>query len=233
MALASLPADAILRASVTSAPSQQLTLVHRDPGFPLVPPDPQDKLQSAGQAVLQTLGPFVDSGGRQVAIDVLASATFIPVQRAGQAFPFLYVSSAHAVPFTGIPNLVQWGLGAGTVWISAPLLCADAPPSTLVGVQISSGRLSWSGTPVFAPGLAPTSITVPAAASVSLSLVLVPQPSRPGVSPPAAEFSVQTPQNVAFEFTSTSASLATSDNAKLTILGTSLTLSQIVAPRSE
>jgi hypothetical protein len=230
MASQSLPTDAILRASVTNVPSQQLALVHRDEGFTQIPPDPQDKIQSAGQVVLKTLGPFVDAGGRQVAIDILTLSTFIPVTRTGQTFPFLYVSSAHKVPFTGIPHLVQYELDAGSVWVSAPVLCPNAPPSTLVGLQISSGRLTWSGIPVFLPGPSPTSITVPAAASISVSLVLVPQSSSPGASPPAAEFSVQTPQNVTFEFTPTIASLATSDNAKLTVLGTSLTLSQITAP---
>ncbi|PMD12111.1 hypothetical protein NA56DRAFT_38424 [Hyaloscypha hepaticicola] len=229
MAPQALPTDAILRASVASTPSQQLALVHRDAGFTQISPDPRAKTQSAGQSVLESLGPFVDASGRQIAVDVLGTSTFVPVTRSGQALPFIYVSSASSAPFTGIPHLIRFNLGPGTVWISTQLLCPSAPPSTLIGLQISTGQLSWSGTPFFSSGPV-TSITIPAAASVYLSLELVQQPPSSGASPPTAEFSIQTPQNADFVFPATAGSLASSGSAKWTVLGTSLNLTQLSSP---
>jgi hypothetical protein len=223
--LDSLPTDTLLRASITSGTSQQLTLVHRDEGFTAVSPNPREDLKSAGQIVTQTLGPFLDGGGRRIVIDALSTTTFVPVLRMGAAQPFLYLTSARPVPFTGIPNVVQFFLGAGTIWLSAPLFSADAPPSTLAGVQISSGRLIWSGAPFFHPGPAPTSITVPSAVSVTLELALVEQIGRSGANPPSTEFSVHTPQDVTFHISPTSASLQRSDAAKLTVLGDAFTFS--------
>jgi len=228
--LGSLPADAILRASLIGGTNSRFDLIHRDEGFTAISPNPHEELKSAGQVVSQTLGPFLGTGGRTIIIDAISSTTFVPVFRQGNPQPFIYVTSASRIPFTGIPNVIRFHLGAGTVWISAPLFSSEVPPSTLVGVQISSGMLMWNGNPFLgAPG-AQSSITAPATVSLSLDLVLVEQTGAPGANPPPAEFQVQTPQNVSFQFSPASASLKTSSDANVTTLGDSFTLSLASLP---
>jgi hypothetical protein len=115
----------------------------------------------AGQAPASILGPFQDSLGRPILIDVFNVPTRIGIQRAGSAQPFLFVELP--LPSGSGSSLT---LGAGSVWISADALASGVPANSYVGLRIKSGTVGF-GTTV---PLGTTPIVVPANATISLAL---------------------------------------------------------------
>ena len=96
-----------------------------------------------GEMPVATIGPFVEETGRVVRFLVYHSAPFLSVNApfpAGVNVPgeLLLLIPDGSRPIT--PDLLQWELPAGTVWIQSRFLAAGG--AGLAGLRISRGELS-------------------------------------------------------------------------------------------
>ena len=183
-------------------------------------PHPWGRIGSnAGHALDRSLGPFVDTSGRSIFIDVIKPtvALLIAIQRVGNPQPLLLCSAS-----TPSGTASSIALNAGSIWFPAQQFTSTAPASSYVGLQIQSGTISFS-TPV-AVGAVPIVVSGGIAVTATLRLV---------AAPPTAlihNASVQTPSNVTFSFTAAGSSLSSAEASNLTAFGTAVQLSYSTAP---
>lgn len=134
---------------------------------------------AAGRAVEQTLGPFADRFGRPVWIDLFRIVHTVPLVRSPGGTPFA------TVPIRGfLVGGESFGLAAGSIWFSSPLLAADAPADGLTGLRIRGGRLTIDQ-PAVVDG---DELVVAPTASCRLELDLDPGAGElPGLGPAGAD----------------------------------------------
>ena len=197
-------------------------VVCRDFPTPISPDPRVGAAPGAGQAPASILGPFQDSLGRPILIDVFNVPTRIGIQRAGSTQPFLFVELP---PPSGSGSSLT--LGAGSVWISADALASGVPANSYVGLRIKGGTVGF-GTTV---PLGTTPIVVPANATISLALTLDPAtaPSGSGPGADARAAVVTVPAQVTLTFAATT-SLTAAGNATLTAFGTTIALKSQAQP---
>ena len=207
----------LLTSQIGASPPAAQTVVQRDFTTRLSPDPRVAATPGAGQAASRTIGPFLDAFGRPVLIDVFTTVTLIGIARAAGAAPFLFIESP---PPSGQQSKLT--LGPGSVWIAAPLLANGVPAGGFVGLRIKSGSVDF-GAPV-PLGVSP--IVVPAAASLTLSLVLDPAvaPAGSGSGGDARAAVAVTPAAVTFDLTAAAGTLTTAGDASLTAFGTTVAL---------
>nr|WP_294521788.1 hypothetical protein [uncultured Rhodopila sp.] len=216
---ATLPAfDQLVTQSAAARPAAQ-TVIRRDFTTRLSPDPRVTVVPAGGQAVASTLGPFLDAFGRPVLIDTFAVATLIGIERTGATQPFLFIE---APPGSG--QSASLTLGAGSVWISAPLLAPGSPAGSFVGLRIKSGTVAFGSS--VAVSVSP--IVVPATATLSLTLTLDPA-TPPGGSGPGGDAraaAAVTPATVTFDLSPTAGTLTAAGNASITAFGTTIALTR-------
>ncbi|MCJ1379351.1 hypothetical protein MMC17_002452 [Xylographa soralifera] len=208
-----------LKRELGTDPSKAQHLIRR--GFETkAMPNPWGSIRpDAGQALDRSLGPFVDSSGQSIFIDIIKPtvAPLIAIQRVGNPLPLLLCS-----PGTLSGTVSTIALNAGSIWFPAQQFTNAAPASSYVGLQIQSGTISFS-TPVVV-GAVP--IVVSGGIVVTATLQLV------AAAPTALidNAAVQTPSNATFSFTASGSSLAHTGASSLTAFGTTVQLSYSTAP---
>ncbi|KAH0539022.1 hypothetical protein FGG08_004416 [Glutinoglossum americanum] len=101
-------------------------------------PDPHiDIAIGGGQAPSATHGPFLDSFGQRVAIDVFTPIPYTPLRLDAADPPFMYIS----MPQTVI-NFQLATIGSGSVWIPASQFGGEL--DGYVGLKVKSGQLRYS-----------------------------------------------------------------------------------------
>ena len=222
-------ADAATRQAVTAfmhalgptRPAAQ-RVVRRDFPTPMSPDPRIGAVSGGGQAPSSTLGPFLDSLGRPILIDVFDVPVRVGIQRAGSPHPFLFVELP---PPQGSGSVLT--LGPGSLWISAATLTSGVPANSWIGLRIKSGTVDFGTT--LPLGTQP--IVVPANTTIALSLTLDPAAASAGSGPgtDARAAIAQVPAHVTLTFGATS-SLTAADNATLTAFGTSIALTSQAQP---
>jgi hypothetical protein len=120
-----------IRARLSSGSSRADQLVRRDFESKLSSDPRVSIMPGAGQATSQTLGPFIDSSGRSVAIDVIKplAEPLVEIQRVGAPEPFLYFPASS---LSGIVSTIA--LSAGSIWCPAPQFSKNSPSSSFMGL---------------------------------------------------------------------------------------------------
>ena len=169
-----------------------------------ISPDPLDGPTFLTEIPTESHGPFIDKLGRVVHIDVIAAATLIGIQFAGQNAPFIYFSIDN--PPTGSASSLPVSVD-GSVWIIASKFLAPAPPG-FVGLRVGKGTISFStAVPVNV-----NPIVIPTSADMTATLTLHPETIKP---PGVPGSTINTPLNVKFSFNSTTGRLSSADNGYL------------------
>lgn len=170
------------------------------------------KAATAGRAVTETLGPFLDELGRPVFIDTFEPIELVGIQRAGQAKPFLYISVR-----LGPGTVRELKLGAGSIWIAASVLDPVAPISGYVGLRIKGGSIRFDTSVAHASNV----ITIPAISVLELDLKLDRQPASSGSGPgsDARQAVVSTPETATFHFAASGATVPSAAAASLMVFG--------------
>jgi hypothetical protein len=163
---------------------------------------------AAGMEPDRSFGPFTDLDGRPVIFELFLPIRKMAIIRKGDSAPFL------TLPLLGIaaPNIVEYNLPAGSVWMLAKLFTADAPAGGYAGTRIKKGKLHLSAAPI----VSGDNLLIPAGATVSLTLTLDPDTSAPGSSEPgvdAIEARAKLPAEVTFAFSPTGGSLTVAQKA--------------------
>jgi len=200
--------------SVLAKPSAVQQLVNRRT-FPVpsasvsaAPPD-----FSNGRAVDRTLGPFRDSLGRPVWIDLFLFTEQFQLVRSPGAAPFA------TVPIKGlIASGDHFNLPAGSVWIASQQLTSTAPAGGYTGLKIQGGTLTFSQS-LTSSG---NQIVVPAAVTVTLVLQLDQGTAASGSGPgqDGRLSQCNTPTTATFVFTSSGATISAVGKAHLQAYGT-------------
>lgn len=170
------------------------------------------KAATAGRAVTETLGPFIDGLGRPVFIDTFEPIELVGIQRAGQAKPFLYV-----LVRPGPGTVRELKLGAGSIWIAASVLDPVAPIGGYVGLRIKGGSVRFDTNAAHASNV----ITIPAISVLELDLKLDPRSAQSGSGPgtDARQAVVSTPDTATFHFAASGATVPRAAAASLLVLG--------------
>src|SRR5581483_333301 len=133
-------AQQIVTSILANPPSGQQMLVKRRT-FPVPSASISAGLPdfSAGRAADRTLGPFRDSLGRPVWIDIFLFTEQFRLVRSPGAAPFA------TVPIRGlIASGDHFNLPAGSVWIASQQLTPTAPAGGYTGLEIKGGTLTFS-----------------------------------------------------------------------------------------
>src|SRR5262249_25782490 len=163
-----------------------------------------------GQQPARTLGPFLDSNARAHWFDVFQPVAHLTVSRGDQPFLLLPAGTAR------LRLALRLTIPAGTVWIRADQLAANAPPGSWAGLRVKGGTLTFQRGGVLTNGL----LTVPGAASVTLQLEL--DPPAGAVAEPEA----QVPATVSFVFGPLGVERIDAGQASLNAYGTPITLTR-------
>jgi hypothetical protein len=184
---------AAIAAGISELQLPPQTVARRE--FPTsVSPDPTvGATHATGRAVTSTHGPFVDTFGRPVWLDVFHLVRLVGIQRSGGVSPFLYVE----VPY-GSGSATSLKLGPGSVWIDAEQLAPGAPSSSFAGLRIKHGTVKLGGS----VSVSSSPIVIPAGATISLSIDLDPAspPDGSGPGPDARNAAVGVPASATFTF---------------------------------
>jgi hypothetical protein len=196
----------------TAVPTPGQRVVRRTVGLPTkavnVDYFPEGKM--SGRKASLTHGPFLDSVGREVYVDVFRPS---PVQ--AYAFPggspdYLYTTAptTNLSPFTVV-------LGNGTVWIRADLFTTSNPVETQARPDVYFGLAIESGT-----------VTTPPIPTVPRTLTL----KLAGGTASSATFSITSVVDVSFSFffrnSVPSASITSLGNGSVTVLGSVFNMQQ-------
>lgn len=178
-----------------------------------------------GRAVEKTLGPFVDTVGRPVWIDLFPIVRQFRLVRSPGAAPFL------SLPLEGL--LItgnQFKLPAGSIWIASRELAPAAPAGGYTGLRIRAGTLTFSQS-LTASG---SEIVVPLAATCTLSLDLDPgtAASGSGAGEDARLATADVPENVTFVFSSTGGKIQSVGKAKVSVYGSTAEVDPTTNPPS-
>ena len=180
----------------------------------------------AGLKPSRTFGPFVDKVGIPWWFDVFTFNSPLEVRRSGVATDFLVLPQG----VTASPFANRYEIPAGTVWIASPQLNPDAPPDTFVGIRIKSGQMTVAGLVSLEDP-----VIVPAAETVSLTIVLDPPSNEGPVAGPgvdATNAAATFPANASFVFAAAGITSITADAASITAYGTTVHLSRNAAGAS-
>ena len=178
---------------------------------------------SNGRAVDRTLGPFRDSLGRPVWVDLFLFSEQFQLVRSPGAAPFATVQ---------IKGLIASGdhfnLSAGSVWIASQQLTSTAPAGGYTGLKIQGGTLTFSQS-LSSSG---DQIVVPAAVTVTLALQLDQATAAPGSGPgqDGRLSQCNTPTTATFVFTASGASISAVGNGHLQAYGSDAEIDAQIAP---
>lgn len=167
-----------------------------------------------------TLGPFIDDLGAAHWVDLFAPLAQTAITRAGAATPALVLPLA--LPNGSLPATMS--VGAGTLWIAAPLLAPAAPAGGYAGIKISGGEAVFSAPATAVPG------GLQIATVVTLTLTVQPDPGQPGPlggGAPGADGAAvvaQMPASVTIEFAPAGAAITAAGDASLTAYGVTVPL---------
>jgi hypothetical protein len=178
---------------------------------------------TAGRAIDSSLGPFLDSVGRPVWIDLFQIVKQTRLVRSPGATPFL------TLPLQDLTTTKNhFTLPAGSVWIASQQIAAGAPAGSYTGLLIKGGTLSFSNSLPVAGG----EIVVPAAVSCTLELTLDPgtAPSGTGPGEDARRSSADVPKSVTFVFSSSGAKITSVAKASLKVYGSTVKLEPTTDP---
>ena len=157
---------------------------------------------AAGSSPSRTLGPVASRDGRQFWFDFFPIVRLVPLYLAGEAQPalLLYTAPRRARRAVAPPaSQAKYALAAGSLWVRADLLAADAPPGTYVGFSVKSGEITLSKAAQTTAGR----LTIPTGASCAVALQLQPAAAGAPASGPANDASaarLQTPDHISFRF---------------------------------
>ena len=154
-----------------------------------------------GSKAVETMGPFINSDGRYVWVDIYKTVKLTTLYLCTQPV-LLFNASTIAL---AIVNKNSYTIAAGTVWINASLLSAGAPVNRFVGVKVKSGSLKLSIATSQQNGKA----TLNPATNMDMSLTMV-QDTDEGASSTSAfgkdarESKYQLPESLQFTWNGTS-----------------------------
>jgi hypothetical protein len=179
---------------------------------------------AAGRAIDSNMGPFRDTLGRPVWIDIFKIIRQLRLVRSPGAAPFLTVS---------IEGIIDKGdkliLPAGSVWVASQQLAPEAPAGSYTGLRIRSGTLTFSQAPTATTG---NEIVIPPAVTCTLSLNLDPgaAPLGTGAGEDARIATADLPTTATFVFSSTGAKIQSADNARIEVYGSSAEIDPTTNP---
>jgi len=169
---------------------------------------------SNGRAVDRTLGPFRDSLGKPVWVDIFLITSQFRLVRSPGGAPFM------TVPIQGlIASGDHFTLPAGSVWFISQQLAPGAPAGGYTGLKIKGGTLTFSQ-PLTSSG---DEIVVPPAVTCTLVLQLDSGSAAAGSGPgqDGRLSKANTPQNVTLVFTATGISITAVGKGNLQAYGSS------------
>lgn len=179
---------------------------------------------SSGAAIARSFGPFLTADDRVIWFDLFRVAQFVSVVRGPGGAPVLFASVRDLIG-TG----TSYALDAGSVWMNAQLLAANAPAASYSGLRITGGRLELSS-PATVAGL---TIHAPASATMTLVVQLDAPAAPAGGTGPGADaraLQVELPREVTFVFTPAGVEIRIPDELRLRLYGASIRLQRNAAP---
>ena len=183
------------------------------PANPVYTPAAQNGMQS------YAIGPFIDQLGVLHWFDIVPPIVQTSITRSGAGAPFM--SLPLAVPSGTLPTTLQ--VGAGSLWIAAPLLAPAAPAGSFAGIKISGGTLQFSA----APTATSAGLQIPAGATLTLTVTPDGTPGPTGGTGPGADAGAvvaMVPPAVTLTFTASSTQFTAVQNASLTVYGNTVNL---------
>jgi hypothetical protein len=178
---------------------------------------------TAGRAIDSSIGPFLDSMGRPIWIDLFRIVRQTGLVRSPGSAPFL------TVPIRGpVASGDRFTLPAGSVWIAAQQLAAGAPLGGYTGLLIKGGRLTFSHSLT----VSGDEIVVPPPVTCTLALELDPgtAPAGTGAGEDARIAANNVPKTVTFVFGNTGATIQAVDQASVIVYGSTVTLEVLKTP---
>ncbi|MGB7355949.1 MAG: hypothetical protein WBD06_19735 [Acidobacteriaceae bacterium] len=168
-----------------------------------------------------TYGPIsVSSASYQIVaekwIQVFNFTETVEFVRSGSVLCVLPLSIFHF----GSPT--QAGILAGSAWIAAQPFASAAPADGFAGIAIQSGELTSDQALTFTS----TTVTVPATASLSLTLV----PALPPGGPAGFPATISAPGKISVSFPATGSATISFDSCAATIYGQAITATPINSP---
>ncbi len=162
---------------------------------------------AAGSGPEHTVGPVASRDGRQFWFDFFPIVRLVPLYLAGQTQPALLFYAparagrrAAARRVIAPPGQPKYTLAAGSLWVRADLLAANAPPDTYTGFSVKAGEITLSK----AAQMVGDRLTIPTGASCAVALQLQPaaRGAQAGGTPnDASAARLQTPDHFSFRFT--------------------------------
>ena len=205
-------------------------LVHRRTLPTLTPAHPTSLPPWAvGRAVTRTLGPFADAAGRDTWIDLYRIVRHVRLVRVSGGAPFLTLD-IQLFRFPPLPppaKHLTYNVPAGSVWFASPLL-ASAPAGSYTGLAVTGGTLHFSQ----AVTVVRDEVVVPMGTIVTLDIALQPETAFAGTGPggDARNTDLSLPTNAVLTVDGATATLATTDTARLLVYGQDTTLDPTGGP---
>jgi hypothetical protein len=168
---------------------------------------------------VRTIGPFIDQLGALHWFDIVPPAQQMTITRAGATTPFL--SLPLSLPSGTIPTTLQ--VGAGSLWIAAPLLASTAPSGSFTGIAISGGTLKFSTAPTAVAG----GLQIPTGATLTLTVTPDGAAGPIGGTGPgsdAGQVEATIPATVTIGFTSSAGEFTAVQTASLSVYGNDIDL---------
>jgi hypothetical protein len=106
-----------------------------------------------GAKVEKTIGPISRVDGRKVFVDVFKVVKLVALRKQGTNVPLILFkaefsdSQFQTINPAPVEVTMTYKVVAGTVWIKADLLAANAPADRYVGLQVNSGEIKLSALP--------------------------------------------------------------------------------------
>jgi hypothetical protein len=157
--------------------------------------------------------------GSILSVDALA---LIAVRR-GAGGPPIALIGAPADPPVGGAGATRFHFGAGSVWITAPLLAAEAPADGFMGVKVASLDVVVPGPPPAGPPGG--DIVIGAGDTATLSLIPAPRDPGTGFVNDGTATTATLPASIDLALAPTGISVSALGDASFATLGTTLTLS--------
>ena len=170
---------------------------------------------AAGLRPDRTFGPFRSADGDLWYFDLVPPSPGMAVFVAGDSFPVLLLPVAH--PTVDASGQVDLQIGAGSVWVHAPLLDPAAPGDGYLGYRVGEGRLILEAATTEGAGDA-VALRVAAPLRGVLDLVALAAPEDVPVPPPggdeAATLRAAPPEKLRFTFDGAAAVAASGGSAE-------------------
>jgi len=136
---------------------------------------------TSGAQVLQSYGPFLDLQGVIHWVDLIPITVSLPFAFGTPASPFAVFPIREFLLPPPAPSKLT--LGAGSAWFLANLLSSALPAGNFTGFTIAGGELISSAALSFQSGV----YVVPAGATLTVIVKLVPAPAPPAHANPGAD----------------------------------------------